>query len=131
MCSIEQSADRTGDMAWDKTRPVPWQRLMREWLIYAAIMTAVFLLIFNDGNTIGAVAGVLVSGPLYLGFGWLLAKFGYQRKTLKEMRTPQASSASNDDDRDGDANAARRSVAPTSRTAGGGNRPPAKKNRRR
>ncbi len=118
-------------MAWDKTRPVPWQRLMREWLIYAAIMTAVFLLIFNDGNTIGAVAGVLVSGPLYLGFGWLLAKFGYQRKTLKEMRTPQASSASNDDDPDGDANAARRSVAPTSRTAGGGNRPPAKKNRRR
>ncbi|MBT4983462.1 MAG: hypothetical protein HOJ85_15820 [Ilumatobacter sp.] len=118
-------------MAWDKTRPVPWQRLMREWLIYAVIMTAVFLLIFNDGNTIGAVAGVLVSGPLYLGFGWLLAKFGYQRKTLKEMRTPQASSASSDDDRDGDANATRRSVAPTSRTAGGGNRPPAKKNRRR
>jgi hypothetical protein len=117
-------------MAWDNTRPVPWQRLTREWLIYAAIMTAVFLLVFNDGNTVGAVAGVLVSGPLYLGFGWLLAKFGYQRKTLKEMRTPQASSASTDDD-DDDAAATRRPVAPTSRTAGGGNRPPAKNKRRR
>jgi glycerol kinase len=42
-------------MAWDNTRPVPWQRLIREWLIYAAIMTAVFLVIFNDGNTIGEV----------------------------------------------------------------------------
>ncbi len=119
-------------MAWDSTRPVPWQRLTREWLIYAVIMTAVFLLVFNDGNTIGAVAGVLVSGPLYLGFGWLLAKFGYQRKTLKEMRTPQASSASpDDDDDDDDSPAIRRPVAPTSRTAGGGNRPPAKNKRRR
>jgi hypothetical protein len=118
-------------MAWDKTRPVPWQRLMREWLLYAVIMTAVFLLIFNDGNTAGAVAGVLVSGPLYLGFGWLLAKFGYQRKTLKELRTPQAAAATGDDDRLGDTAITRRSVAPSSRTAGGGNRPPTKKNRRR
>lgn len=118
-------------MAWDSTRPVPWQRLMREWAIYAVIMTAVFLLLFNDGNTIGAVAGVLVSGPLYLGFGWLLAKFGYQRKTLKEMRTPQASPASTDDDDDDDVHATRRPVAPTNRTAGGGNRPPATKKRRR
>ena len=119
-------------MAWDKTRPVPRQRLMREWLLYAVIMTAVFLLIFNDGNTAGAVAGVLVSGPLYLGFGWLLAKFGYQRKTLKELRTPQAAAAATgDDDRLGDTALTRRSVAPSSRTAGGGNRPPAKKNRRR
>jgi hypothetical protein len=120
-------------MAWDSTRPVPWQRLTREWSIYAVIMTVVFLLVFNEGNTIGAVAGVLVSGPLYLGFGWLLAKFGYQRKTLKEMRTPQASSGSadGDDDDDGDSPTSRRPVAPTSRTAGGGNRPPAKNKRRR
>ena len=25
-------------MGWDSSRPVPWQRLVREWLVYAAIM---------------------------------------------------------------------------------------------
>jgi hypothetical protein len=116
-------------MAWDSTRPVPWERLMREWLIYAAVMTAIFLLVFRNGNTIGAVAGVLISGPLYLGFGWILAKFGYQRKTLKELRTPQASSNESDDRRSASSSA--RAVAPTSRTGGGGNRPTSKKKRRR
>jgi hypothetical protein len=120
-------------MAWNMSRPVPWKRLMREWVIYAAIMGVVFLLIFNDGNTIGALAGVLVSGPLYLGFGWVLAKFGYQRKTMKELRTPQAgrSRSDSDDDEDDDAPTTKRPVAPTSRTAGGGNRPPSKKKQRR
>ena len=123
-------------MAWEMSRPVPWQRLMREWVIYAAIMAVVFLLLFNDGNTIGALAGVLVSGPLYLAFGWVLAKFGYERKTLKELRTPQASSSkgasakkSGQDDEDD--STTRRPVAPSSRTAGGGNRPPSNKKRRR
>ncbi len=111
---------------------------MREWLIYAAIMAVVFLLLFNDGNTVGAMAGVLVSGPLYLAFGWVLAKFGYQRKTLKELRTPQAAGTKKgtkgdaDDDASGDdSSPTRRPVAPSSRTAGGGNRPPSKNKRRR
>ena len=63
---------------------------MREWMIYAGIMTVIFLLFFRSGNLIGIIGGLLASGPLYLGFGYLLAKFGYQRKTLKELRTPQA-----------------------------------------
>lgn len=127
-------------MAWEMSRPVPWQRLMREWLIYAGIMAVVFLLVFNDGNTIGAMAGVLVSGPLYLGFGWVLAKFGYQRKTLKELRTTPAASSDRTGKKAGrsrgggdsdDSVPTRRPVAPSSRTAGGGNRPPSKKKRRR
>ena len=28
-------------MAWDSSRPVPWQRLIREWLIYVAIMVVI------------------------------------------------------------------------------------------
>ena len=39
---------------------------------------------------VGLIGGVLASGPLYLGLGYVLAKLGYQRKTLKEMRTPRA-----------------------------------------
>jgi hypothetical protein len=71
---------------WDSTRPVPWRRLMREWVIYAAIMTVIFLVFFPRNNAIGAVVGVLISGPLYLAFGAVMAKFGYTRKRLKDLR---------------------------------------------
>ena len=74
-------------MAWDSTRPVPWRRLIREWLIYVAVMAFVFVLFFRDNGLVGIFAGLLVSGPLYLAFGTVLAKFGYQRKTWKQLRT--------------------------------------------
>jgi len=99
---------------------------MREWVIYAVIMAFIFLVFFRDGGVIGAIAGVLISGPLYLGFGFILAKFGYQRKTLKEMRTPQAAASTSSDE---PTETSRRRPAPTSRTTGGGNRPKAKKRR--
>ncbi len=73
-------------MAWDSSRPVPWQRLIREWLLYVGIMAALFVLLFRSTSLVGIFAGLLVSGPLYLGFGYVLAKFGYQRKTLKQLR---------------------------------------------
>ncbi|MFT5978411.1 MAG: hypothetical protein ACI83Y_002704 [Candidatus Azotimanducaceae bacterium] len=122
-------------MAWDNTRTVPWKRLTREWVIYAAIMSVVFLFVFNDGNPVGAIAGVLVSGPMYLGLGWVLAKIGYQRKTMKEMRSaqPSADDAGKKGKRSkkGDDGPVGRVVTPSSRTAGGGNRPQSKKPRRR
>ena len=74
-------------MAWDASRPVPWNRLFKEWLIYSAILAVVFALVFR-GNAFSIVAGLIISGPIYLAFGYVLAKFGYQRKTLSEMRTP-------------------------------------------
>lgn len=117
-------------MGWDASRPVPWQRLMREWMIYAGIMVAVFLLFFRDSNLIGIIGGLLASGPLYLGFGYLLAKFGYQRKTLADLRTPRAAPG-----RAGDTNTTtveRPRPAPTRRTSGGGgNRRPSANRKRR
>ncbi len=120
-------------MAWESSRPVPWQRLIREWLIYVAVMAGVLLVVFRSSNVIGAFAGLLVSGPLYLLMGFVLAKFGYQRKTLKEMRTPQtetrssrkkkSKSKSDDDDADDESTAEKSRPAPTKRTSGGGNRP--------
>ena len=114
-------------MAWDSSRPVPWKRLVREWLIYVAVMAVVLLVVFRSSNVIGAFAGLLVSGPLYLLMGFVLAKLGYQRKTLKEMRTPQAatrgSKKSKDDDVTTESTPEKRRPAPTSRTSGGGNRP--------
>ena len=118
-------------MGWDNSRPVPWQRLVREWLIYAAIMTAVFVIFFRGDNVVGAIAGVLISGPLYLAFGAVLAKFGYQRQRLKDIRAESRKRpAPADDDTDGP-NAGRPKPPPTSRTAGGGNRPKTSGKRKR
>lgn len=119
-------------MAWDSSRPVPWNRLIREWLIYAGIMTAVFLVFFRGDNVLGAVAGVLISGPLYLAFGAAMAKFGYQRTRLKDVRGAATTSAATSSS----ASAAphdepRPKPAPTSRTAGGGNRPRSSSRKRR
>ena len=120
-----------GAMAWDSTRPVPWQRLVREWLIYVSIMALVLVLLFRNSGLVGALAGLLVSGPLYLLFGFVMAKFGYQRKTLKELRTPRAATESVDDDTDrGTDGPAHRRPAPTRRTSGGGNRPKSRQRRR-
>ena len=117
-------------MGWDASRPVPWKRLLKEWVVYAAIMAVVFALFFRgSGSFIGIIAGLLVSAPLYLAFGYGLAKLGYQRKTLAELRTPRAAPASRataaatDDER--------RRPAPTRRTAGGTNRRPSSTRKRR
>ncbi len=118
-------------MRWDSSRPVPWQRLMREWLIYVAIMVAVLVIFFRDSGVVGAIVGLLVSGPLYLLFGFVMAKLGYQRRSLKEMGTPRATSAK-DTETSGDSTSRsdRERPAPTRRTSGGGNRPKSKPRRR-
>jgi hypothetical protein len=78
-------------VAWDATRPVPWRRLLKEWAIYAAIMAVILVVLFRDGGRLVPIlGGLLVSLPLYLAFGAVLAKFGYQRKTLADLKTPRA-----------------------------------------
>jgi hypothetical protein len=46
-------------MAWDQSRPVPWRRLVRDWLFYVAVMV-VFLAIFGQLD-VGVLGGVLAS----------------------------------------------------------------------
>ena len=104
---------------------------MREWVIYVGIMAVILAVFFRSGGLVGAFAGLLVSGPLYLGFGWVLAKLGYQRRSLKEMRTPRASAS---DRSSASASAStgssvRPRPAPTSRTSTGISRKKAKKRR--
>lgn len=120
-------------MGWDSSRPVPWNRLIREWLIYAAIMTAVFVVFFRGDNIVGAIAGVLISGPLYLAFGATMAKFGYQRTRLKDVRsaTKTSGTAASPASPAGAESGPRPKPAPTSRTAGGGSRPKSSSRRRR
>ena len=100
-------------MAWDSNRPVPWQRLIREWLIYVAIMVVIVFVAVQPSSRVGAFAGLFISGPAYLAFGGVLAKFGYSRERLRRA-TPKPSTRS--------AEARERSVrprpAPTKRTGG-------------
>lgn len=77
-------------MGWDASRPVPYRRLFKEWAIYAGIMAAVVLVLLRDRNPSGLLLGVAVSLPLYVGLSAVMAKLGYQRKTLAELRTPRA-----------------------------------------
>ena len=123
-------------MGWDRNRPVPWQRLVREWVVYALIMSALFLLFFRDSNLIGALAGILVSGPLYVALGAALAKFGYRRKSLKELRAESREEAAAGAETgaagtSGTPAPSRPRPAPTSRTGGGGNRPKSSSKRKR
>ena len=115
-------------MAWDANRPVPWQRLVREWLIYVTIMAAVFAVFFRDRGILGILAGLLASGPIYLAIGYAMAKLGFQRKQLKQLRS-EARPAKNEPVAD-PVDRPRPRPAPTKRT-GGGTRPNRSGKRRR
>ncbi len=95
--------------------------------MYAAIMAVIFVLVLRDStSTIGLVFGLAISLPLYIGLSYVLAKFGYQRKTLAELRTPRAAGS---DESGGPGNGStatttgRNRPAPTRRTATGSTRP--------
>lgn len=121
-------------MAWDPTRPVPWGRLFREWLVYATVMVLVFVVFLRDSVTGGSVLGLAASFPMYLVFGSVLAKFGYQRKTLRDLRStaPDRSHRSRRADSSSEERESRSKPAPTRRTSTGPSQHrPANKPRRR
>ncbi len=118
-------------MAWDSSRPVPWQRLYREWLVYVAIMAVLFVVLFRDRNLAGILAGLLVSGPLFLLFGYAMAKLGYQRKSLKQLREEPREPRTKGSTPEPSADRPRSKPAPTKRTGGGDGRPGGQRTKRR
>lgn len=117
-------------MAWDSSRVVPWRRLVREWLVYiviAATALTVYYLATDRPLAAGLYAGLLASGPMYIGFGALLAKFGYQRKTFKDLRAAREVQARTTPASTETTAAVRARPAPTRRTSTGpSNRPGAR-----
>lgn len=103
-------------MAWDASRPVPWRRLIKEWAIYAAIMAVLFGLILRSSTALGSAIGLLLSLPVYLAFGAVLAKFGYQRPSLRRRATATTSPSASPK---AGASTARDRPAPTRRTTTG------------
>jgi hypothetical protein len=81
-------------------------------------MIVLFAVLFRDRALAPIISGLLISGPLYLLFGGVMAKLGYQRRTLKQARadTAAANAASA-------ATARRPKPAATRRTGAAQNRP--------
>ena len=112
-------------MKWDSSRTVPWKRLGVEWLVVAAIVAIVSFLATENRSPASYVT-LLLGGVVYLGVGAAMAKLGYQRKTLKQMRAevaagPRRATPSSP--------TARPKPAPTKRTSGGPGHRPAKRRR--
>src|SRR5689334_14308531 len=113
-------------MAWDASRPVPWKRFAKEWLIYAVVFAAAILVVKRDDVRPTQFIWILFSLPVWVGFSGLLAKFGYQRKTFKEIRaeTQQRVAAQEAQRKVAAGSTSRAKPAPTRRTSSGpSNRP--------
>lgn len=114
-------------MKWNAARPIPWKRLMIEWCVIGVVVAAAAYL-FTDNRTPGSYLSILLGGVIYVGFGAVLAKLGYQRKTLKQLRAEVAAAPPRQVGRVAPP-AARPRPAPTSRTSSGPRKAPPKKRR--
>jgi hypothetical protein len=112
-------------MPWDSSRVVPWRRLIREAALFGVAMVLLFGLVAKPD--VGAYVGLALGLVFYVALMALLAKFGYSRKTLADMRAERDAVAAS---RAASAptTAPRGKPAPTRRT-GGGQRPAAKRRR--
>ena len=119
-------------MKWDSSRSVPWKRLSIEWAVVATIV-AVVSFSATDNRKFSSYVALVLGGVVYLGVGATMAKFGYQRKTLKQMRSevaaaPRRKAGSSPSSAAAPATA-RPKPAPTKRTSGGPGNRPAKRRR--
>jgi hypothetical protein len=106
-------------VAWDPNRPVPWKRLVREWVLYVLVIgVSVYFIAWKDQPLGGLILGLVISGPVYVALGAVMAKMGYQRKSLRQARADAiaARSATQSASR----TTSRPKPAPTRRTGGGG-----------
>jgi hypothetical protein len=119
-------------MKWDSSRPIPWKRLSIEWAVVAVII-AIVSFSASDNRSLSSYTALILGGVVYLTVGAVMAKFGYQRKTLKQMRAevaaaPRRTVGSKAGDTSKSAlvdSTPRARPAPTKRTSGGpGHRPP-------
>lgn len=117
-------------MAWDSSRPVPWNRLLKEAAIFLVVGGVIFTLFIKD-TKLGTYIGLVIGMAIYVGFSVVLAKFGYTRETMKQARARQAAARQQQQDRPRGAASSpmsRPKPAPTKRTSTGpSNRPKSKK----
>ena len=113
-------------MKWNAALPVPWKRLFVEWCVIGVVV-AIASFVFANNRSLGSYLSIPFGGVIYVAFGAVLAKFGYQRKTLKQLRAAAAAAPPRQVGRT--APTARPRPAPTSRTSSGPRPAPRKKRR--
>jgi hypothetical protein len=111
-------------MPWDSSRVVPWRRLLRDAALFGAAMVPVFGFVAKPDA--GAYVGLALGLVFYVLLMALLAKFGYSRKTLADMRAERQAAAASAPTA---APAPRGKPAPTRRTGGGQPRSAGKRRR--
>ena len=115
-------------MRWDATRPVPWKRLWTEWAVIGLVVAFVAYFITHN-HKVGSYVGIVLAGLIYVGFGAILAKFGYARKTLRQLRAEAAAAPRRQVGRTASPTPMRAKPAPTKRTSTGPSNRPNKKKR--
>ena len=104
-------------MGWNSANEVAWKRLFLEWLVIGVIVAAVSF-IAADNREAGSYIAILLGGVVYVLLGAVLAKFGYQRKTLRQIRAEAAAAPPRQVGRSAEPSS-RPKPAPTGRTSTG------------
>ncbi|MBI4935270.1 MAG: hypothetical protein HY828_15420 [Actinobacteria bacterium] len=99
---------------------------MKEWVVIGLGVAAISWF-FTDNRNPSSYVTIFLAGGVYVVFGAILAKFGYVRKTLKELRAEAAAAAPRTVG--ASAGSTRAKPAPTKRTSGGQSNRPNKKKR--
>jgi uncharacterized membrane protein YeaQ/YmgE (transglycosylase-associated protein family) len=117
-------------MKWNAARSVPWKRLCIEWLIIGVVVS-ITAFVFTNNRSAGNYLSILLGGVVYVAFGAVLAKLGYSRKTLKDLRAEVAAQPPRQVGRTTSPSApsGRPRPAPTSRTSNAPRTAPRKKRR--
>ncbi len=115
-------------MAYDSSRPVPWRRLLRESFIYLVVASLAVAFIVKH-PTRGTYIGLVMGMAFYVLFVAVLAKFGYERQTMRQLRersraTPRKAPTS-------PAEPMRQRPAPTRRTSTGPSQRPNRSTKKR
>ncbi len=105
-------------MAWDSSRPVPWKRLATEWVVIAVVVGGISFFVTENTRAANYLT-IVLAGPLYIGFGAIVAKFGYARKTVKQLRAETEAELARKAAATPTTASARPRPAPTSRTSSG------------
>jgi hypothetical protein len=109
---------------YDASRPVPWARLLRLFLVYAVIANLTFFILFREDFGWGAVIGTAIGGLLYLAISAVLVKLGWNPPHLRARANAREASeasraASTTVAPPAGAGASKARPAPTSRTNAG------------
>ena len=114
-------------MAWDSSRPIPWNRLLKEAAIFLVLGAVIFAFFLKNSN-FGSYAGLVIGMLLYVGFSVVLAKFGYSRESMKQARARQMAARRAPSTADASTAMSRQKPPPTKRTSSGpSNRPKPKR----